>query len=109
MKAHKYIFYIALPLLSACSFVDLTEEGSAIDVVTDAAKVEACKKIATTTSSVLDKVGFMDRTDRAMVDELTMLARNKAAKIGGDTVVPKGTVEEGSMSFDIYNCGGALK
>jgi hypothetical protein len=105
MNPVKYVLPVAVVLLSSCAWVEPTKESEAVAVVTDAVKLEGCKKLLSTTSSVLDKVGFMDRTERAMVDELTILAKNKAAAIGGDTIIAKGPVKEGAMSFDIFKCG----
>jgi hypothetical protein len=105
MKPVNYVVPVAVVLLSSCSWVEPTKESDAVAVVTDAVKLEGCKKLLSTTSSVLDKVGFMDRTERAMADELTILAKNKAAAVGGDTVIAKGPVKDGSMSFDIFKCG----
>ena len=105
MSLNKYAIFIIILALTSCSWVEPTKEGSAVAVVTDAVKVEACKKLATTTSTVLDKVGFIDRTESAIIDELTILAKNKAAELGGDTIISKGPVNEGTMSFEIYKCG----
>ena len=110
MKPVNYVFPVAVILLSSCilsscTWVEPTKESDAVAVVTDVVKVEGCKKLLSTTSSVLDKVGFIDRTESLMVDELTTMAKNKAAALGGDTIIAKGPVKDGSMSFDIFKCG----
>jgi len=104
MKPVIYVFPVAVIFLTSCTWVEPTKESDAVAVVTDAVKVEGCKKLVSTTSSVLDKVGFIDRTESLMVDELTTMAKNKAAAVGGDTIISKGPVKEGSMSFDIFKC-----
>jgi hypothetical protein len=104
MNPVRFLLPVAVLSLSSCAWVEPTKESDTVAVVTDAARVEGCKKLLSTTSTVLDKVGFMDRTERAMVDELTILARNKAAAVGGDTIISKGPVKEGSMSFDVFKC-----
>lgn len=104
MKPVKYVFPVAVMFLSSCTWVEPTKESEAVAVVTDAVKLEGCKKLLSTTSSVLDKVGFMERTEGLMVDELTTMAKNKAAAVGGDTIIAKGPIKQGSMSFDIFKC-----
>ena len=66
--------------------------------------VTACKKLATTTATVKHKVGPITRGEDTVLEELVTLARNKAAAMGGDSIVAIEPVTEGSMSFDIYKC-----
>lgn len=89
--------------ISACTWVPTTEEGSKVTVV-EAQHVSLCKKIGSTTSTVKDKVGIFNRSIETVTEELTNLAKNEAAKKGGDTLVAKGAPLDGSMSFDIYKC-----
>ena len=67
--------------------------------------VETCKKMGTTTASVKHKVGIFTRSDEKVTEELTTLAKNRAAEMGGDSIVAQGEPVDGSMSFDIYKCG----
>jgi hypothetical protein len=52
-------------------------------------------------------VAYIDRNREKVATELETLARNAAASMGGDTVVPETVVsEQGEQSFGIYRCGG---
>jgi hypothetical protein len=47
----------------------------------------------------------MDRKKEKVRLEIETLARNEAAIRGGDTIVPRGPVEAGSRTYDVYRCG----
>ena len=100
----RYAFLIAVCGLAACTWVEPTKEGSEVLLV-KAYNVESCKKLGSTTSYVKHKVGFVTRGEEKVNEELITLARNKAAEMGGDSIVSQGAANEGRMSFDIYKCG----
>lgn len=89
--------------LSACSWVKPTEEGKQVVLVKDF-NVKDCKKLGSTTTNVADKIGFIKRDTKTMEKELANLARNTAAKMGGDSIVATSPVKDGTMTFDIYKC-----
>jgi len=104
MKVSGIALFIVISGLTACTWVEPTKEGSEVLVV-EASNVETCKKLGTTTTSVKHKVGIITRSDEKVTEELTILAKNKAAEMAGDSIVAQGETVEGSMSFDIYMCG----
>ncbi len=104
MKVSGLALSLVISALSACTWVEPTREGSEV-VVAKASSVETCKKLGTTTTSVKHKVGFYTRGEEKVTEELTILAKNKAAEMGGNTIVAQGEAVEGSMSFVIYKCG----
>lgn len=104
MKVSGFALSIVVLGLAACTWVEPTREGSEVLVV-KASSVVACKKVGTTTTSVKHKVGIVTRSDEKVTEELTTLAKNKAADMGGDSIVAQGEAVEGSMSFAIYKCG----
>ncbi len=93
-----------LSLLSACTWVKLTEEGETVTVVT--AVPSSCKRLGSTTSSTKADIASFDRKSKKVATELQTLARNSAAKMGGDTISAEGEVSEnGEQTFGIYRCG----
>ena len=94
---------ITVVVLAACTWVEPTKEGSEVLLV-KAFNVETCKKLGTTKTSVKHKVGFVTRSEEKVTEELTTLAKNRAAEMGGNSIVAKGAASEGSMDFDIYKC-----
>jgi hypothetical protein len=103
---------VALALgLSACSWVKPTAQGAQVKVAT-AEDVGHCRKVGTSTVSVMDKVAGVPRGYRTMSEELANLARNEAPNLQGDTVVPVGDIVNGQQQFEVYDCrveeGGAM-
>ncbi len=94
------LFILSLP---ACSWVKLTPEGEKVRVLS-ADEVAKCSFVGKTTSSTTDKVAGVKRHDNAINDELTVLARNAAMRLNGDTVVAEGVPSEGSQTFLVYRC-----
>lgn len=93
----------ALLALSGCTFVKPTDEGASVSLVKPI-HVQNCKKLGSTTSQVKDSVAFIERRDKDVTLELVNLAKNEAAKMGGDTIIAKGEPAEGRQSFEIYQC-----
>lgn len=97
--------------LSACTWVKPSAQGAQIKVTT-ADEVGRCRKVGTTTVSVMDKVVGVPRSYRTMSEELANLARNEAPSLQGDTVVPVGDIINGQQQFEVYDCrveeGGAM-
>lgn len=92
--------------LSACSWVQVSEEGKDVSVV-KSYNVEGCKKLGQTVTQVRHtSLPGVERDKEKMIKELTVLAKNQAAKMGGDSIVSKDDFNKGAMTFDIYKCKG---
>ena len=89
--------------LTGCTFVKPTEEGENVALVKPM-HVKDCKKLGSSTSQVKDSVAFIERRDKDVTMELVNLAKNEAAKMGGDTITSKGEPVEGRQTFEIYKC-----
>lgn len=89
-------------LLSACATVSLTEAGEKIRVL-DPSEVASCKNLGRTTTSVTAKV-IIERPEDSVAEELQTIARNGAARMGGDTIVPLTVIENGTQTFVVYKC-----
>lgn len=98
-------------LAGACTWVKPTERGAHVKLA-EPGEVSQCRKVGTTTVSVLDKVAGVPRSYRTLSEELATLARNEAPNLDGDTVVPAGEIINGQQMFDVYDChpdeGGAM-
>jgi Domain of unknown function (DUF4156) len=103
MKLSQYPLSIVLLGLSACTWVEPTTEGSSVTLVKPY-NVKACTKVGTTTANTKYEVGIITRDEAQVTEELITLARNGAARMGGDSIVEKGPAVEGVMSFDVYKC-----
>ena len=105
-------FTFALVLgLSACTFIKPSDRGAQVKVA-EASEVGHCRKVGSTTVSVLDNVAGIPRSYSTLSEELANLARNEAPNLEGDTVVPVSDIVNGQRQFDVYDCrveeGGAM-
>ena len=89
---------------AGCAWVEISEEGRAVQAVTPD-KTAGCEFLGKTNASTKDRVVF-ERSQSNVASELEVLARNSAARMGGDTVTAVGPVVEGRREFHVYRCAG---
>ena len=89
--------------LAACAWVKVTGKGEGVRVLQSAQSLESCKKMGNVNSKVISQFIF-DRDAEKVAGELADLARNEAALMGGDTVVPVSKIIDGRRSFAVYQC-----
>jgi hypothetical protein len=89
--------------LGACTWVRLTEQGKGVRMV-QASEAESCRKIGYATAQTTDRFAIFARTDRKIDEEIGFLARNEAAKMGGNAIVPSGARSDGRQAFEVYRC-----
>lgn len=94
---------LALLTLCSCTWVDLSEEGSNVRVVTQDQLGPSCVRTGTTHVEVLDRV-ILERAASNVMLELQALARNQAAERGDDTIVAITPVVDGEQDFALYRC-----
>lgn len=99
----------ALPILvlltaTSCTWVSLTRQGDNVRVVS-ASDVQGCKSLGQTKVSVRDFiVDNVKRDELKVARELTVLGRNSAAEMNGDTITPASEVVNGTQAFDVFKC-----
>ena len=89
-------------LLGGCAFVSLTDAGANVRQST-AEQVSQCTLVATISSQTKDTV-VIDRNSGKVREELIVLARNRAAEIGANAIVPVAEQRNGSQDFSAYSC-----
>jgi len=89
-------------LLSACSSLKLSEGGEKVRVL-EPAEISSCRNLGRTNTSVTARV-VVERPADTVAKELEIVARNSAARMGGDTIVPLTVIEEGQQTFVVYKC-----
>lgn len=92
----------AVALLSSCSTLKLTEEGEKVRIL-EPSEISSCRNMGRTNASVTAKIVF-ERPESAVKEELETVARNGAARMGGDTIVPLTVIEGGQQTFEVYKC-----
>ncbi len=99
----KLLFLLIPAALVSCAWVEPTSEGSAINLL-QLSEATQCTRIGTTTSSIKDRIGWFNRSEDKVADELLTLARNAAAEMGGDSLTANSEPTEGNQQFVVYNC-----
>ena len=101
MRAKLITATLALSL-GACSTIALTPGGEKVRVL-DPGEVSSCRELGRTNNSVTPVI-VVERSIETVAKELTILARNSATRMGGDTIVPLTIVEGGEQTFIVYKC-----
>jgi len=92
-----------LPVLSACTWVELSPQANVIKVI-PADAPNSCQKLGEVAVSVKDRVAFYQRNDVKVRDELETLARNEAMSLQADTIQPMTQPTDGEQRFGAYRC-----
>ncbi|UJO99133.1 MAG: DUF4156 domain-containing protein [Nitrosomonas sp.] len=90
-------------ILSSCAWVQVTPQGEGVRLVQSAKAVEPCKRLGKVNAKVVSRVIFSRDADK-VAEELADLARNEAALMGGDTIIPISEIGDGRRSFAVYQC-----
>ncbi|MBN4075052.1 MAG: hypothetical protein COA71_02890 [SAR86 cluster bacterium] len=100
----KHLFFsMTLLTLCSCIWVDLSEDGSNVRVLTQNQLGSSCVQTGTTHVEVLNRV-ILERAASNILLELQALARNQAAERGDDTVVATTSVVDGEQDYALYRC-----
>ena len=87
---------------TGCSWVALTPEGETVRIGS-ATETSACERLGKTNAKTSARIVFA-RSDDKIREELEALARNEAAAMGGNAVVPVGVPEDGRQTYEVYRC-----
>jgi hypothetical protein len=91
-------------LLAGCTFVQLSDSGAGVAQL-GSGDVANCETKGVVTTQTRAKV-VVARSDDAIREELAVLARNEAAKLGANAIVPIAEPEDGAQSFRAFLCNG---
>lgn len=89
--------------LASCTWVKMDEGASSVRVA-EGSDLSACESKGTVTASVKSKVGFYERNDLKVAEELETMARNSAVDAGADTIQPVSEIADGEQKFAMYRC-----
>jgi len=106
---------VVASIVGACSWVQLTSGGDRVRVATPA-EVAGCEELGTASGTTTARFfGLIPRNQDVIRDEQTRLARNRAADLGGNTIVedfPTARPEpdapkpaKDTLTFLVYRCG----
>ncbi len=97
------VVMIAAALSGGCSWVELKPQAEKVRVL-EPQEVGRCREVGRVVANTKDKIGFIARSKDTVKEEVDHLARNNAADLGGDTIVPSGPLINGEQSFKVYHC-----
>lgn len=87
---HFALFMIIISIsISACTWIEPTKESLNV-ILVKPGNVSNCQKLGTTHVTVTHKVGILTRDEKAVTEDLITVAKNNAAKKGGDSIVAIG-------------------
>jgi len=102
----RLVIALIATLIGGCAFVSLDSAARNVTVI-PAGKttlVAECKFLSNTTVTLWNKADTF-QSDDTVEGQLNILARNEAAKIGGDAVVAASAVNGNQRTFKVYDCG----
>lgn len=104
------LFAASLALsLGACTWVKMDPDGASVRVARAGDSLSGCTRKGEVAVSVRDRVGFYERNDLKVRDELETMARNEASSLAADTVQPLNQPSAGEQRFAAYACGSGYR
>lgn len=97
------VLTVAIVALAGCSFVKLSDGGKNVDI-RENSSTASCTRLGVVTVNGVGKVAGVSRGDKKVKTELSTLARNDAAVMCANVIVPVGEPVDGSQKFEAYNC-----
>lgn len=98
----KKLCVITILGLAGCNFVQLTDAGAGVAQLATG-DVTNCREVGIVSSQTKDKV-MIKRGRDTVQGELNILARNEAAIMGANAIVPIAEPVEGAQRFRAYAC-----
>ena len=92
----------AVLALPACTFVKMAPGAQQVKVLP--AAPTGCEKRGEVAVSITHRVGFYERDDTRVRDELELLARNEAPGLNANRISPLGPPEDGSQRWAMWRC-----
>ena len=90
--------------LGACSWIQLSTAGQSV-IVKDTIDIATCTKVGNISATTRQQLIIgSDREKKRVAKELENLARNEAAHIQANTIVPNSTPINGKQNFAAYQC-----
>ncbi len=101
------IVFLSL-LLTGCTWVKLSEAGSTVRLAEQPVSAE-CRNVGRVTAMSRAKVAVYNRKTSKLQTELETIARNQAATMGADTIVPESGITGGEQKFTAFACAAETR
>ena len=103
MNSQQVLGVVVALALAGCSWVSLTDGGAVVQRV-EADEAASCKELGRTRARTTTKIGPFSRSKQTVFKEQSRLARNQAARMGGNAVVAAGDPDGDEQEFIVYRC-----
>jgi hypothetical protein len=92
-------------ILGGCAFVSLDSAARRVSIIPTekSSLLSQCKFLGNTTVSLWGKADTFQSND-TVEKQLNTLARNEAAKIGGDAVIANSDINGNKRDYKVYDC-----
>ena len=94
-----------MAILAGCTWVHMAPGASSVRVISAGAAPAGCQRRGEVAVSVKDRLGFFERNDLRVREELETLARNEAPGLEADTIQPLADPRDGEQRFAAWRCG----
>ena len=98
----KFFYLFVALVLPGCAFVQLSDAGAGVAQL-GTGDVANCREIGEVSTQTKDKI-LISRGQEVVRQELTILARNEAAGLGANAIVPIAQPVDGTQRFRAYSC-----
>ena len=99
---HLSLLLLCISSVSGCTWVRMTDNGANVRLLS-ANTEQNCQQIGKTTATTPQKV-LVSRSETKVKAELQTLARNEAARMGGNAIVAESDPKEGKQTFSVFRC-----
>ena len=96
------LLFCTVLALPACTFVKMAPGAQQVKVLS--AAPTGCERRGDVAVSITHRVGFYERDDTRVRDELELLARNEAPGLYANRISPLGPPEDGSQRWAMWRC-----
>ncbi len=103
MNSRQVLGVVVALALAGCSWVSLTDGGAVVQWV-EADEAASCKVLGRTRVRTTTRIGPFSRSKQTVFKEQSRLARNEAARMGGNAVVAAGDPDGDEQEFIVYRC-----
>ena len=97
------VILMVITFLAGCTWVKLDEAGQNVSVL-NPDEAESCKSAGKVTAISRAKVAGVTRNENKLALELETIARNEAATMDGDSIVPMGDINGNERDYRVYQC-----
>ena len=108
MNRYLPVLVLSTLMLGACTWVKMEPGATRVRVLAADALTQGCTARGEIGVSVKDQVGFYQRSDLKVRDELETLARNEAVRLDADAIQPLEEPALGEQRFAAFHCGNAM-